>query len=90
MMQTRAVTSAIVKVLDYQLPPLAEVEPDGTVNTFFFSGLRHFFHHHRLIAVLSRPRSTDSRSGRAIVRVSSEEFASEVVIMAYIHASVAR
>lgn len=55
----------------------------------FLSGLRHFFHHHRLIAVLSRPRSTDSRSGRAIVRVSSEEFASEVV-MAYIHASLAR
>jgi hypothetical protein len=43
MMQTRAVTSAIVKVLDYQLPPLAEVEPDGTVNTCFPLGIAPFF-----------------------------------------------
>lgn len=61
----------------------------GQENTCFPLGIAPFFHHHRLIAVLSRPRSTDSRSGRAIVRVSSEEFASEVV-MAYIHASLAR
>jgi hypothetical protein len=40
----KCATSAIVRILDYQLPPLAEVEHDGTRKTrAFLSGLRHFF-----------------------------------------------